>query len=146
MALLTTLPNELLVSIISRFQSHPPLLCSLYLQCRRLNSLIRPFLYKYIYIRPSKNILLLRSINVNPQLLSLIKFVGVTGNWNDQEGRELMGRLEEEGVVFWSLPNVGYCGNLRPRRVEGVLTDKVEHCRQVVEREFEGVAEGEVEE
>jgi hypothetical protein len=83
---------------------------------------------------------------VNPQLLSLIKFVGVTGNWNDQEGRELMGRLEEEGVVFWSLPNVGYCGNLRPRRVEGVLTDKVEHCRQVVERELEGVAEGEVEE
>jgi hypothetical protein len=108
MALLTTLPNELLVSIISHLQSDLSLLCSLSMQCRRLSSLTRPFLYKYLYLRPNKHILLLRSINENPQLVPFIKYVGVTGNWNDQGGTELMGRLEREGVVFWTLPDVGF--------------------------------------
>jgi hypothetical protein len=78
------------------------------MQCRRLSSLTRPFLYKYLYLRPNKHILLLRSINENPQLVPFIKYVGVTGNWNDQGGKELMGRLEREGVVFWTLPDVGF--------------------------------------
>jgi hypothetical protein len=108
MALLTTLPNELLISIISHLQSDLSLLCSLSMQCRRLSSLIRPSLYKYLYLRPNKHILLLQSINENPQLVPFIKCVGVTGNWNDQGGKGLMGRLEREGVVFWTLPDVGF--------------------------------------
>jgi hypothetical protein len=143
MALLTTLPNELLISIISNLQSDPQLLCSLALKCHRLSSLIRPFLYKYLYLRPNKHILLIRSINENPQLASFIKGVGVMGsNWNE----ELRGKLENEGVVFWSLPDVGCFGGLRLRTGEGDLRKKVVHCGEGDERDFEGVVEREVEE
>jgi hypothetical protein len=41
---------------------------------------------------------------------------------------------------------LGFCGDLRTRRGEDVLTEEVEHFREVVERDFEGVAEGEDEE
>jgi hypothetical protein len=58
-------------------------------------------------------------------------------NWN-----ELMGRLEKEGVVFWSLPDDRYWGDLRPRRKADVLREKVEHFREGDERDFEGVAKG----
>jgi hypothetical protein len=138
MALLTNLPNELLISIISHLQSDPPILCSLSLQCRRLSSLIRPFLYKYLYLKPNKHVLLLRSINDNPQLVSFIKFVGISGNWNDLERKGLMGRLEREGVVFWSLPDAGYCGDLRLRMGEGDLRKEAGHYVEGIGRDLEG--------
>jgi hypothetical protein len=47
-----------------------------------------------------------------------------------------MGILEKEGAVFWSLPDVGYCGDLRPRVSGGILRKKVERCQEVVERDF----------
>jgi hypothetical protein len=78
--------------------------------------------------------------------VSFIKFVGISGNWNDLEGKGLMGILEREGVMFWSLPDVGYCGDLGLRMGEGDLRKEVEHCQEVIGRDLEGVAEGEVEE
>jgi len=57
-----------------------------------------------------------------------------------------MGRLEKEGVVFWSLPDGEYCEDLSHRMSEGVLTEKVEHFQEGVKRDITEPASGEAEE
>jgi hypothetical protein len=132
MALLKNLPGELLVAIISNLQADLPLLCSLALQCRQLSTLVLPFLFKYTYLnlqtRSNKHILHLKNIKDNSQLLYFIRCIGIPGmDWDDPQGKELIGRLEKVGVVFWSLPPIRFCGHFRPRMEAGCFPKKVYH-------------------